>query len=58
MSEFDKSVLAYYHSRVGACAHYCASALKAERADVSRALQRLKKRGLVVAEGTYWKVKP
>lgn len=58
MSEFDKAVLAYYQSRTGACAHYCANSLKAERTDVSRALQRLKKRGLVVAEGTYWKVKP
>jgi len=55
MSKFDKAVLAYYQSRTGACAHYCATALKAERRDVSSALQRLKRRGLVFADGNYWK---
>jgi len=56
--QFDSSVLAYYSGRVGACAHYCASALKVERSEVSRSLQRLKRRGLVIADGTYWKVAP
>lgn len=55
---FDQAVLAYYQDRVGACAHYCASALKVDRAKVSRSLQRLKRRGLMIAHGTYWKVKP
>lgn len=54
----DSSVLGYYSGRVGACAHYCASALKVERSEVSRSLQRLKRRGLVVADGAYWKVAP
>lgn len=59
MRDFDKAVLAYYQSRTGACAHYCATALKAERAEVSRSLQRLKRKGLVSADGSYWQaVKP
>ncbi|WP_157213006.1 hypothetical protein [Pseudomonas sp. M47T1] len=58
MSEFDKRVLAYYQARTGACAYYCATALKVERSEVSKSLQRLKRQGHVVAEGTYWKVRP
>jgi len=56
--QFDSAVLGYYKGRVGACAHYCASALKVDRTEVSRSLQRLKRRGLVVADGTYWKLAP
>lgn len=56
--QFDQAVLAYYQERVGACAHYCASALRVERSDVSQSLQRLKRRGLVVVDGAYWKVAP
>lgn len=57
-AQVDRAVLSYYQSRVGACAHYCATALKLERAEVSKSLQRLKRRGLVIAEGFYWRVKP
>lgn len=55
MSDLDTEVLKYYESRVGACAHYCATALKLERSDVSKALQRLKRKGLVTNDGSYWK---
>lgn len=56
--QVDRAVLEYYRNRVGACAHYCATALKLERSEISKSLQRLKRRGLMVADGTYWKVAP
>jgi Mn-dependent DtxR family transcriptional regulator len=55
VSDFETSVLRYYETRVGACAHYCATYLKVERSEVSKALQRLKKKGLVTNDGSYWK---
>lgn len=55
MSEFDKSVLAYYKSREGCTAWICSLGLRVERKVVSAALQRLKRKGLVQADGTYWK---
>jgi biotin operon repressor len=56
--QVDKAVLNYYQNRVGACAHYCASALKLERLEISKSLQRLKRQGLMVNVDTYWKVTP
>lgn len=56
--QVDKAVLNYYQGRVGACGHYCATALRLGMADISKSLQRLKRRGLMVAEGNYWKVAP
>lgn len=55
MNDFETAVLKYYEARVGACAHYCATALKAERSEVSKVLQRLKRKGLVINDGSYWK---
>ena len=54
----DNAVLDYYRGRVGACAHYCATHLGLDRSHISKSLQRLKRRGLMVADGTYWKVAP
>lgn len=54
----DNAVLDYYRGRDGACAHYCATHLGLDRSLISKSLQRLKRRGLVVAEGSYWKVAP
>ena len=56
MSELEQAILKYYQTR-GACAHYCASFLKVEREEVSKALQKLKRKGLMINEGTYWKIK-
>lgn len=56
MSEFDKSVLAYYQTREGCTAYICSLGLRVAREDVSKALQRLKRKGLVLADGSYWKI--
>ena len=55
MSEFDKAVLAYYQREGGATAWICSLDLQVERKTVSAALQRLKRKGLVRADGSYWK---
>lgn len=57
MSELEEAVLKYYKTRTGACAHYCAGWLRVEREEVSKALQKLKRKGLVVNDGAYWKIK-
>lgn len=54
----DNAVLDYYRGRVGARSHYCATHLRLPRNDISKSLQRLKRRGLMVADGGYWKVTP
>lgn len=57
MTPFDQSVLAYYQKRGGGCAHFCASTLKAERTEVSKALQRLKRKGVMKNKGPFWEWK-
>ncbi len=57
MTEFDQSVLAYYQRCGGATAWICSSALSASREDVSKALQRLKRKGVVKNKGAFWEWK-
>ena len=57
MSEFDKAVLSYYQRKGGATAWICSIALQCPREDVSKALQRLKRKGVMKNNGSYWEWK-
>jgi DNA-binding Lrp family transcriptional regulator len=57
MTPFDQSVLAYYQRHGGATAWICASALQVDREEVSKALQRLKRKGVMKNKGPFWEWK-
>lgn len=57
MSDFDQSVLAYYQEQGGATAWICSGALNSTREDVSKALQRLKRKGVMKNKGPFWEWK-
>lgn len=57
MSEFDTAVLAYYQREGGATAWICSGALQVPREDVSKALQRLKRKGVMKNKGSFWEWK-
>lgn len=55
----DIKVLEYLRSTSGSTDWVMRNKVGASREDVSKACQRLKRKGLVSADGTYWKaVKP
>ncbi|MBP0948924.1 hypothetical protein V2J79_05275 [Pseudomonas alliivorans] len=57
MTDFDKAVLAYYQ-RTGGCTAYIASgALQTTREEVSKSLQRLKRKGVMKNKGPFWEWK-
>lgn len=57
MNEFDKSVLEYYQREGGATAWICSASLGVTREDVSKALQRLKRKGVMKSKGAFWEWK-
>lgn len=57
MTDFDQSVLAYYQRYGGATAWACSCELRVAREDVSKSLQRLKRKGVVKNNGPYWEWK-
>lgn len=57
MSEFDKAVLAYYQREGGATAWIASGYLQVSREEVSKSLQRLKRRGVMKNKGPFWEWK-
>lgn len=57
VDKLDQSVLAYYQLQGGATAWICSSALQVPREEVSKALQRLKRKGVMKNNGAFWEWK-
>ena len=51
----DERVLGYLRGIVGSTAHAMRGAIRESREEISKACQRLKRKGLVTNEGPYWK---
>lgn len=59
MNPLDKKVLDHLSGINGSTAWMMRNKVGATREEVSKACQRLKRKGLVAADGTYWQaVKP
>jgi len=54
-ADIDQKVLSHLRSVPGSTAWAMRGAINATREDVSKACQRLKRKGLVVCDGAYWK---
>lgn len=53
----DESVLAYFQNGGGCTAYRCANYISATRDEVSKSLQRLKRKGVMKNKGSYWEWK-
>lgn len=59
MNPLDEKVLAHLRDINGSTAWMMRNKVGATREEVSKACQRLRRKGLVAADGTYWQaVKP
>ena len=59
MNPLDEKVLAHLRDINGSAAWMMRNKVGATREEVSKACQRLRRKGLVAADGTYWQaVKP
>lgn len=55
MTEADKNVYDYYlDKQTGCTAYICSLGLRRRREEVSKSLQRLKRKGLMKNDGSYW----
>lgn len=57
MNDFDQAVLSYYQRKGGATAYICSCFLRVRREEVSKALQRLKRKGQMKNNGPFWEWK-
>jgi hypothetical protein len=53
----DESVLAYFQRGGGGTAYICSSYISATREEVSKSLQRLKRKGVMKNNGAFWEWK-
>lgn len=54
-ADIDQKVLSHLRSVPGSTAWAMRGAINATREDISKACQRLKRKGLVICDGAYWK---